>query len=62
MTQRLTLIAVWIAFLVTAAGALAKEAASANEGPRVALVIGNGAYAEAPIEGIPNEDTAGVHR
>ena len=50
MTQRLTLIAVWIAFLVTAAGALAKEAAPASEGPRVALVIGNGAYAEAPIE------------
>ena len=45
------LFVIWITFLVMAAGALAKEAASANEGPRVALVIGNGAYAKAPIEG-----------
>ncbi len=51
MTQRLTLIAVWIAFMVMAGGFLAKEAASANEGPLVALVIGNEAYPAAPIEG-----------
>ena len=51
MTQRLTLIAVWIAFMVMAGGFLAKETASANEGPLVALVIGNEAYPAAPIEG-----------
>ena len=51
MIQRLTLIAVWIAFMVMASGFLPKEAASANEGPLVALVIGNEAYPAAPIEG-----------
>jgi len=51
MTQRLTLIAVWIAFMVMAGGFLAKEAASADEGPLIALVIGNEAYGAAPIEG-----------
>jgi formylglycine-generating enzyme required for sulfatase activity len=50
MTQPLTFVVVSIAFLVTAACTFAKEADSGNDGPRVALVIGNGAYAEAPIE------------
>ena len=51
MIQRLSLIAVWIAFMVMAGGFLAKEAASATEGPLVAMVIGNEAYPAAPIEG-----------
>ena len=51
MIRRFILFVIWITLIMMASGSLAKEAASANEGPRVALVIGNEAYAEAPIEG-----------
>lgn len=51
MIQRYIHIVVLFALFAIVSSVLAKETAQANEGARVALVIGNGTYTEAPIDG-----------
>ena len=49
--QRRILFVLWSALIAAVSGVLAKETTRANGGARVALVIGNGAYPEAAIDG-----------